>query len=127
MPTFLAAAGAEYPTEYSGEAIKPLRGESFLPALAGKSNGRQSPIFWEHEDNRAIRQGRWKLVARHGRGWELYDLAKDRTELCDLAASNTRRRDRLIAAYQEWSAEVGVSNWDELIALPRAARYREWL
>ena len=127
MPTFLAAAGAKYPTEYNGEAIKPVRGENFLPALSGQSIGRQHPIFWEHEDNRAVRHGRWKLVARHGRAWELYDLARDRTELCDMATANSGRRDRMIAAYQEWASDVGVSNWDELIALPQAARYREWL
>ena len=127
MPTLLAAGGAEYPSEYNGEEITPLRGESFLPVLSGGAFGRGRPIFWEHEGNRAVRDGRWKLVANHGRDWELYDLARDRTELCDLAAADPGRRDRMAAAYREWSAQVGVSNWDELIAMPRAARYRDWL
>ena len=127
MPTFLAAAGAAYPNEYDGEEIKPLRGESFLPALSGGSIGRQRPIFWEHEGNRAVRDGRWKLVARHGQDWELFDLERDRTETCDLAATDPRRRDAMANSYQEWAGRVGISDWDRLIALPQAARYRDWL
>ena len=68
MPTFLEAAGARYPRENAGAEIKSLRGESFLPALSGKSYERQCPIFFEHESNRAVRDGRWKLVSRHPGG-----------------------------------------------------------
>jgi arylsulfatase len=43
-------------------------------------------LWWEHEGNRAIRVGDVKLVAAGKDGsWELYDLAKDRTETRDLA------------------------------------------
>ena len=127
MPTFLDVAGGKYPSEYEGNPITPVRGESFLPALTGGSVGRQRPIFWEHEDNRAVRHGRWKLVAHNGRDWELYDLVRDRTELCDLAAVNRRQRDSMVDAYQRWAERVGVSDWNRLIAMPQAARYREWL
>ena len=38
-------------------------------------------LWWQHEGNRAIRVGDWKLVAAGREGpWELYDLATDRTE-----------------------------------------------
>ncbi|MXX66442.1 MAG: arylsulfatase [Chloroflexi bacterium] len=127
MPTFLDVAGGKYPSEHEGNPITPVRGESFLPALTGGSIGRQRPIFWEHEDNRAVRHGRWKLVAHHGGDWELYDLVRDRTELCDMAAVNPRQRDSMVDAYQRWADRVGVSDWDRLIAMPQAARYREWL
>ena len=33
-------------------------------------------------------QGKWKLVARHKKEWELYDLAADRTELTNVAAEH---------------------------------------
>jgi arylsulfatase len=46
----------------------------------------RGPIFWEHEGNRALRRGTWKLVAKGERGrWELYDMARDRSELTDLS------------------------------------------
>ena len=126
MPTFLAAAGTGYPSEYNGNAITPLRGESFLPAFSGSDIGRQRPIVWEHEANRAVRDGRWKLVNRHPGQWELYDMAADRTELCDLSESNSVVRDRLIGEYSRWALEVGVGDYDQLISAPQAARFRRW-
>ena len=126
MPTLLEAAGAKYPGEYNGHEIKSLRGESFLPALSGGSIGRQRSIFFEHESNCAIRDGRWKLVSRHPAKWELYDMVADRTELCDLADANPRQRDRLAAAHAELSRELGIRDWEELIAMPQAGRFRQW-
>ena len=38
-------------------------------------------------NNRAIRQGEYKLVSARGGPWELYDIQSDRTELNDLSAS----------------------------------------
>ncbi|MDE2702255.1 MAG: arylsulfatase [Chloroflexota bacterium] len=126
MPTFLEAAGASYPREHGGEEIKPLRGESFLPALSGKSIGRQRSIFFEHESNRAVRDGNWKLVSRHPGNWELFDMDADRTELQDLAAANPRQVDVMAAAHAEWSRELGVREWEELISMPQAGRLRSW-
>ena len=48
-------------------------------------------MFWEHEGNRAVRSGQWKLVAQHGQDWELYDMEEDRTELKDLSHGNRAR------------------------------------
>ncbi len=42
---------------------------------------------WEHEGNRAMVDGRWKLVSRFPDRWELYDLQGDRCEMRDLAGS----------------------------------------
>ena len=65
MPTFLRLAGAPYPTEYDDHAIQPLEGESFQPVLEGAMWQRERPLFWEHEGNRAVRDGRWKLVSKY--------------------------------------------------------------
>ena len=126
MPTFLAAAGQQYPGEYNGNAITPVRGESFLPALSGRSIGRERPIIIEHENNCAVRDGDWKLVNRHPGGWELYDMAADRTESNDLSGANPRVRDRLQGAYSRWARDVGVGDYDALISSPQAARFRRW-
>ena len=126
MPTFLEAAGARYPSEFGGEELKPLRGESFLPALSGNPIGRQHPIFFEHESNRAVRDGHWKLVSRHPGGWELYDMTADRTELCDVAGANPGQAKRMAAAHAEWSRDLGIREWEDLIAMPQAGRFRQW-
>ena len=44
-----------------------------------------------------------------------------------MAAVNPRRRDSMVNAFERWADQVGVSDWSQLIALPQAARYREWL
>ena len=75
----------------------------------------RGPIFWEHQGNRAVRQGRWKLVSRWRRGWELYDLEADRTELRDLAAEQPERAHELAAWYEEWAERAGVGSWPWVI------------
>ena len=41
-----------------------MQGLSLLPAFRATRSERRSPIFWEHEGNRAIRIDQWKLVAK---------------------------------------------------------------
>lgn len=91
-----------------------MEGVSLRPLFAGDKLKRPQPIFWEHEGNRAIRDGRWKLVAKHrprGVKWELYDMQADRTEMHDLAAEQPDVVKRLSAAWQAWAERVGVQPW----------------
>ena len=90
MATIIDAAGASYPAEFEGRRIEPLEGQTLLPVFAQDGIERK-PMFWEHEGNAAVRIGRWKLVKRYPRDWELYDLDADRTELHDLAAQQPER------------------------------------
>jgi arylsulfatase A-like enzyme len=88
-------------------------------------------IFWEHEGNRAVRRGRWKLVAhyndnlgdtnvalgkRSGR-CELYDMEADRTELRDLAALHPEIVRELAAAHRAWEQRIGVRDWESLLRM----------
>ncbi len=107
MPTICELAGATYPKQRGLAAIQPEEGISLLPAM----NGQPLParrIFIEHEGNRSVRDGDWKLVARHGEPWELYNLAADPTEMNDLAAKAPARVKTLEAAYAEWETRCGV-------------------
>jgi arylsulfatase A-like enzyme len=108
MATVLEVTGAKYPTEFRGEKIKPLEGTSLHPIFAGKTIERTRPLVWEHEGNRAIRDGQWKLVAKENQPWELYDLTADRSELRDLASSEAGRVKKMSADWDAWAARANV-------------------
>jgi arylsulfatase len=111
MATCLDAAGVPYPEAYEGRAITPLEGESLVPALESSGWQRERPVFWEHEGNRAVREGRWKLVSKYPGDWELYDMVRDRTELNDLRGVNQPQVDAMVARYRAWAARCGVRDW----------------
>ncbi len=104
-------AGAQYPKEHHDTEITPLEGESFLPALKGKEMKRDIPITIEHEGNRGIRLGDWKLVAEWNKPWELYNISDDRTEQNDLIDGEKKRVQALEKAYYEWAERAEVLPW----------------
>jgi len=111
MATCREVAGATYPKTYKGKEIAPLEGTSLIPTLRGKTRSRLKTVFWEHEGNRAVRQDKWKLVSQHPRGWELYDLEADRTELNNLAEKSPEKVKELAALYDRWTKRCGVMPW----------------
>jgi arylsulfatase len=111
MATAADAGGASYPATFNGKAITPLEGKSLKPILEGKQRAGHGEIYWEHEGNRAVRQGKWKLVSRYPGEWELYDLEADRTELTDLAGRQPAKATELATKWAAWSKKVGVEDW----------------
>jgi arylsulfatase len=108
MATCVDVAGATYPQEFRGHQITPLEGVSLRPAFHGRELQRKQPLFWEHESNRAIRDGQWKLVALEGGPWRLYDLAADRTEQKDLTDLQPQRVRELATEWEEWASRANV-------------------
>ena len=130
MPTCLSLSGAAYPTERAGRQVRPLDGRSFLANVEGTEEENAEALFFEHEGNRAVRRGRWKLVSyyseargfrdsRVGTGlrtgrWELYNLEDDRVELNDLSAAEPQVRDELIEQYGAFAERTGVADWQQI-------------
>ncbi|MHC4994510.1 MAG: arylsulfatase [Planctomycetota bacterium] len=108
MATCVEIANVDYPTSYKGAAIKPLEGRSLTPAFSGKKIQREA-LYWEHEGNRAVRVGQWKLVAKGEKGpWELYDLEADRTELNDLSQKHPDRAKKLADMWLAYAERANV-------------------
>src|SRR5574340_84651 len=121
MATCLDVAGAKYPASRKGQPVTPLEGKSLRPAFGGgKVQGREG-IYWEHEGNRAMRQGDWKRVSRHPDRWELYNMVADRSEMSNLAEKDPQRAGRMAAAYEKWAARASVEPWEKVQAAPRTA------
>jgi arylsulfatase len=111
MATIVEISGAKYPSEYQGRRIQPTEGVSLVPAFSGKSLNRKSPIYFAHEGNRAIRQGKWKLVMKYKQPWELYDIEADRTEQHDLASEQPKLAQQMAADWESWAARSDVDPW----------------
>jgi arylsulfatase len=111
MATVVDVTGAKYPAEYNGHEIQPMEGVSLLPAIEGKPLERTNPIYFEHEGNRALRRGKWKLVMKHTGPWELYDIDADRTEQHDLIAEQPELAKELIADWEAWAKRADVGPW----------------
>jgi arylsulfatase len=118
MPTIVDVTGARYPTEFKGHAIQPMEGISLRPLFTGKAVTRAQPLFWEHEGNRAVRSGRWKLVSTYQGGWELYDLAADRVERNNVAARHPDIVSTLGAAWEAWAKRANVDPWPGPALMP---------
>ena len=103
-PTCLAAAGL---------TPKGMEGESLLPVFA-RDRKQERTLFWEHEGNRAVRRGSYKLVALHDSPWELYDMDRDRSELNDLSSAMPGKLRELERAYEAWASRVGAKPWAEV-------------
>lgn len=107
LPTVVDLAGGKADAKVSGRSLVPvLRGSGEMDA--------ERIIFWEHQGNRAIRQGDWKLVAQHESEWEFYNLAEDRSETNNLIEVETARAEGMKESWQKWAKQQEVLRWSDL-------------
>ncbi|HEY1173704.1 MAG TPA: arylsulfatase [Verrucomicrobiae bacterium] len=113
MATCVDLAGAKYPADFKEQKITPLEGISLSPSFSGKPLARTQPIYFEHEGNRAVRDGQWKLVAKGPAGdWELYDMTADRTETKNLITQEPVRAKTMIQHWETWAKRAMVLPWN---------------
>jgi arylsulfatase len=115
MPTVLEMAGLDHPKTFRGREVERMRGRS----LAGVLSGTRTSVYaadefvgGEMQNGKWMRQGDFKAVSvapPYGPGaWHLYNLADDPGETRDLAKEQPETLDRLIAAWNRYSDDVGV-------------------
>ena len=119
MATCVEVANATYPTKHQGGVVIPPEGTSLVPVLT-RNEILDRTLFFEHEGNRAVRQGQWKLVSRaypnsgHFRQidqlpqseWELYNTEQDRTEMSDLSSTHPQLVEELSGLWQDWAVRT---------------------
>lgn len=103
LGTTLAAAGLPAPASKAEDSV------NLLPYLQGEQNGPpHSQLFWRANkgNDRAIRQGNWKLIRQADRPDELYNLEADPGERENLA----EQKEALLAEMREtlaaWEREL---------------------
>lgn len=109
LPTVCGLAGVPLPKDFPGS------GEDVADVLKGKARPRTKPLFWEWRFNilgptlnrspmLANRDGNGKLLMNPDKSRvELYDLAKDRSEVDNVADRNPDVLERLSGPLLRWS------------------------
>ncbi|MBB5268752.1 arylsulfatase [Algibacter amylolyticus] len=122
MASCVDVAQTNYPKAYEGNTIVPASGKSLVPLFKGENKQiHNEPIFWEHEGNKAVRLGKYKLVSKWEKeketNWELYDMETDRTEMHNLANVRREKVDELRSMYDHWEKEKSVFAYSEVLKI----------
>ena len=103
LPTALAVAGGELPTD------RQLDGVNLIPYLTGEKTGApHETLFWRSGGpggNYAARMGDWKFVRLGKAAPELYNLANDIGEKTNLADEKPDVLAKMTAAVEQWDKE----------------------
>ena len=111
LPTLIEISGSTYPKQYRDTDILPMNGVSLVPLFKGLELKRSEPIFFEHEGNRGVRDGRWKLISRLQGPWQLFDMVEDRTETKDVFVEYPQIAQKMILQYEQWFQRDLVDQW----------------
>ena len=105
--TFLAAAGVALPANAA------LEGIDLLPLVRAGAKPQPRTLFWRVTtaglNQRAVRDGDWKLLLDGTARVMLFDVSKDLGERDDVAASNTAVVRRLHQQLLAWEKDVDAS------------------
>jgi arylsulfatase A-like enzyme len=115
MATLVDVSGAKYPLQKNGEEIPACEGFSLMNILQNDEDNGREFLVWEHEGNKAIRDGRYKAVSKHLKGWELYDIETDRSETINIADQKGNIVLNLAARWNNWADRVGAKEFETLI------------
>jgi len=108
LPTLIQAAGAKFPKTRECQLSPKPDGESLMPILRGETRPEPAALYWAWVGNRAMREGKWKIVYDAGVGrWELYDIVADRTEMHDLAQQEPDVLADLKNSWHDWAVSTG--------------------
>jgi arylsulfatase A-like enzyme len=108
VPTILDVAGGRPFETIEGKPVPPAPGKSLVATLTKDHTVSHDYFWWQHDNNKAVRVGDWKLVAtRDDADWSLYNLKEDRSETNNLAAKNPDKARELEQVWTQKHDEFG--------------------
>jgi arylsulfatase A-like enzyme len=116
-PTFYEMANVTYPKAYQGNEVYPLKGNSLIPFVSGKSNEIHDSTYvfaLEHYGNAMLRKGNWKITnfIRPFKidNFALYNLSNDIGEQINLKEFEKEKYAELLNEWIKFSDEVKIQN-----------------
>lgn len=120
MATLVDLSGAQYPSEFEGRGVFPQQGRSFVPAIKDPDfDGGPRIWVWDHDGQLAVWAQPWKAIYTELKhpihkkftdsslaGWSLFNLAENRVETRNLAASNPDKLREMVLIWQDWARSV---------------------
>ena len=114
-PTFYEMANVTYPKAYQGNKVYPLKGNSLIPFVSGKSNEIHDSTYvfaLEHYGNAMLRKGNWKITnfTRPFKidNFALYNLSNDIGEQINLKELEKEKYAELLNEWIKFSDEVKI-------------------
>jgi arylsulfatase A-like enzyme len=99
FPTFLAAGGGTPPA-----GVK-LDGFNLLPVMQGKARSQRTEFYWQRQNDKAARAGKWKWM-ESAKGSGLYDLQADLGEKNDLSRERPEVLAEVKSKWMAWRREM---------------------
>lgn len=114
-PTFYDIANVTYPEAYKGNKVYPLKGNSLIPFVSGKTNEIHDSEYvfaLEHYGNAMLRKGNWKITnfikPFKLENFALYDLSNDLGEQTDLKESEKEKYEELLMEWVKFSDDIKI-------------------
>ena len=114
-PTLYDLAKINYPPEFNGNSLFPLKGKSILPFISGKAEAIHTNDYvfgLEHSGNTMLRKGQWKITNFSDpfslSAFELYNLDEDLGEIHDLKSTNPQKYQEMFQEWTNFASEIKV-------------------
>jgi len=114
-PTFYDVAQISYPKTFENHEVYPLKGNSLMPYILGKTNEIHAPDYvfgMEHNGYAMIRKGDWKITNTikpfSEKHFELYNLSNDLAEKHTLKLSEPDKYAEMLMEWYKFSKEIKV-------------------